>query len=146
MRDVDAISIAGIAYLIIVIAVTAIFFRPYLVWSALGGATALFNHSLMIRVNKNGFNTRKFMGMVFFRFVMYAIMCAFLYVNTIDQTLQVVIISYVFLFLGFSTIRAGVFLHLLPFIKHHTTSYKEEVEARQKRLEEEKQADVDTDR
>ncbi len=139
MRDVDAISIAGIAYTLILVAVAAIFYREYISWPVLGAATALFNHSIMIRITRNGFSTKKFMGVVAFRFLMYALMCTFLYFYIRGNELYVIITAYVFLFLGFSAIRAGIFLSYLPFIRHNTTSYKEEVEARQKKLEEEKQ-------
>ncbi len=145
MRDVDAISLAGIAYAIIVTIVAAIFFRPYVTWPILGAATALFNHSLMIRITSNGFSVKKYMIIVVFRFLMYGIICTFLYVLIRDEALSVVITSYVFLFLGFSTIRVGILLHLLPFIHRHTVSYKEEVAAKLKRLEEEKQTHVDQD-
>ncbi len=137
MRDVDAISISGIAYAIIVIAVTAIFFNDQLIWPVLGAATALFNHSMMIRITKNGFNKRKYMLHIGFRFVMYTIVIAFLYFDMRDLGVNALIKSYVFLLLGLITIKIGVFIHYLPFIKKHTVSYKEEVKARQKRLEEE---------
>lgn len=143
MRDVDAISIAGILYALVLIAVTAIFFRAQLTWPALGAATALFNHSIMINITKNGFNKKKYMFHIFFRFVMYAIITAFMYFDVKDAGTQDIILSGVFLLLGMITVKMGVFLHYLPFIRKHTTSYKEEVLARQKRLEEESKADVD---
>ncbi len=145
MRDVDAISISGIAYAIIVVIITAIFFNDQLIWPALGATTALFNHSMMIRITKNGFSKKKFMLHIGFRFVMYTIVIAFLYFDIKALGTNALIKSYIFLLLGLITIKMGVFIHYLPFIKHHTTSYKEEVAARQKRLEEERAQHVDRD-
>lgn len=143
MRDVDAISVAGLLYAILLVAVTAIFFTDQLAWPALGAATALFNHGMMIRLTKRGFSQLKFVLIVIFRLFMYGIMMAFVFFDLRDLDINELIKSYVFLLLGFSTIRMGVFLHYLPFIKKHTTSYKEEVEARMKKLEEDKLKDVE---
>lgn len=143
MRDVDAISVSGIAYAIVVILITVIFFNEQWAWPVLGAATALFNHSMMIRITKNGFNQRSFMLHVGFRFVMYTIVIAFLYFDVKAQGTHALIESYIFLLLGLITIKMGVFIHYLPFIKKHTTSYKQEVEERLKRKAEEALNNVD---
>lgn len=143
MRDVDAISISGIVYATLVVIVTAIFFNDQLIWPVLGAATALFNHSMMIKITKNGFNKKKYMLHIGLRFVMYTIVIAFLYFDVKEQGTNALVKSYIFLMLGFITVKMGVFIHYLPFIKKHTTSYKDEVEARMKRLEEEEHKDVE---
>lgn len=146
MRDVDAISICGIAYAAIVMIITAIFFKEQIAWPALGAATALFNHSMMIKITKNGFNKQSLTLHLGFRFVMYTIVIAFLYFDVKALGTNALIESYIFLLLGLITVKMGVFIHYLPFVKKHTTSYKQEVEERLKRQAEEALKDVDEDR
>ena len=119
MKDVSVINLIALGYSLCLALVSFIFFREYAVWAVLGSATALFNHSLTIRLTKQKFNPVKLAYHLVLRFVMYVIMIAFAYfdqrANGTDELTRV----FIFLLLGFSSIRIGILIYATPPFKAH---------------------------
>lgn len=118
MKEVYVISIIALIYSIVLAIVALIFFNDYVIWAILGSAVALFNHSLMIQVTKkNTFNAQRLVAHLVQRYVFYLIIIAYVYLQTRSLGRLHMIYSYVFLLLGIFSLKIGVFVYHLPFIK-----------------------------
>lgn len=117
MKEMYVISIIGFIYSVILALVTLIFFPDYLSWAILGSATALFNHSLTIRITKGKFNAQNYMAQILLRYVFYIIIIVIVWLDTKDLPGNTMIYSYIFLILGISSVKIGVFVYHLPWIK-----------------------------
>jgi hypothetical protein len=118
MREVHVISIIALIYSILLALVTFIFFDAYLLWAILGSAVAMFNHSLMIQVTKkNKFNAQRLVAHLVQRYVFYLIILFYVYLQTKDLGRLHMIYSYVFMLLGIFSIKIGVLVYHMPFIK-----------------------------
>lgn len=117
MKEVHAISIIGIIYALILSLVAYLFFRDYVIWAALGSAVSLFNHSHMINITKGKLKTERIVMHIIQRFVIYLIVIVFLFFDTQGEEMQFVINSYIFLLLGFISVKIGVYVYHTPLIK-----------------------------
>jgi hypothetical protein len=119
MKDVHVISIIGLIYAIILAVVTLIFFNQYdyPLWAVLGAAVALFNHSLMIQLNKQAFSTQRLVSHLVQRYVFYFIIILIVWLDTKELGTQILINSYIFLLLGIFSIKVGIFIYHTPLIK-----------------------------
>jgi len=117
MKDVYVISIIAFIYSVILALVTLIFFNDYLVWSILGSAVALFNHSLMIKVTKNTITSYKLVSHLIQRYVFYIVIIAIVFFDTKELGTEIMINSYIFLLLGIACIKFGAILYASPLIK-----------------------------
>ena len=117
MKEMYTISIIGLIYSVILALVTLIFFPDYLSWAILGSATALFNHSLAIRLTKGKFNAQNYMFQLLIRYVFYLIIIVIVWLDTKDLPGNTMIYSYIFLILGISSVKIGVIIYHLPWIK-----------------------------
>jgi hypothetical protein len=118
MREVHVISIIALIYSILLALVSFIFFDEYLLWAILGSAVAMFNHSLMIQVTKkNNFNAQRLVAHLVQRYVFYLIIIFYVYLQTKDLGRLHMIYSYIFMLLGIFSIKIGVFVYHMPFIK-----------------------------
>jgi len=126
MKEMYTISIIGLIYSVILALVTLIFFPDYLSWAVLGSATALFNHSLMIRFTKGKFNAQNYMFQLLIRYVFYLIIIVIVWLDTKDLPGNTMIYSYIFLILGISSVKIGVFVYHLPWIKKDKVEEGEE--------------------
>lgn len=118
MKEVHVISIIALIYSIVLALVALIFFNDFLLWAILGSAVALFNHSLMIQVTKkNNFNAQRLVAHLVQRYVFYLIIIAYVYLQTRELGRLHMIYSYVFMLLGIFSIKIGVFVYHMPFIK-----------------------------
>lgn len=117
MKEVHAISVIALIYSIIFALITWVFFPNYLTWAVLGSATALFNHSTMVRVMKGKFNTQKYVFHLFLRYVMYLLAAAFTWLRTKDISADVLMFSLLFLLIGFLSIKISIYIHQLTPIR-----------------------------
>ncbi len=117
MKDVSVINLIALGYSFLLALVSFIFFREYAIWAVLGSATALFNHSQTIRLTKLKFDPMKIAYHLVLRFVMYVIAIAYTYfdqrANGTDELIRV----YIFLLLGFLSIKIGIFIFATPLFK-----------------------------
>jgi len=120
MKDVHYISIIGLIYSIILAIVTLIFFNEYdyPLWAVLGSAVALFNHSLMIQLNKKEFSTQRLVSHLVQRYVFYFIVILIVWLDAKDFGTPILINSYIFLLLGIFSVKVGIFVYHMPFIKN----------------------------
>ncbi len=128
MREVHKISLIALGYSFILGVVSFIFFKDYAIWAVLGSLTALFNHSQIIRATKGKYTTRKLMIHLTTRYLMYAIIIAFAWFETKELGQDVMQKAFIFLLLGFVSIKAGVFVYATPLIKKTDEIKKEEVD------------------
>ncbi len=119
MKDVSVINLIALAYAVILALVSFIFFRTYAVWAVLGSATALFNHTQTIKLTKSKFDPKKIASHLVIRFVMYIVVIAFAYFDQRANETQELIRVYIFLLLGFFSIKVGIFIYATPFFKAH---------------------------
>lgn len=117
MKEVHAISISALIYSIILALVSLIFFKDYVTWAVLGSATALFNHSLMIRVTKGKYSAQKYVFHLFQRYIFYILIIVIVWLRTKDLGDNVMIYSFVFLLLGIFSLKVAIYVNLLPFVK-----------------------------
>ena len=117
MKEVHAISISSLIYSIILALVSLIFFKDYVTWAVLGSATALFNHSLMIRVTKGKYSAQKYVFHLFQRYIFYILIIVIVWLRTKDLGDNVMIYSFVFLLLGIFSLKVAIYVNLLPFVK-----------------------------
>jgi len=97
--------------------VTFIFFKEFLVFSVLGSAVSLFNHSQMIHATKFGLKTERVVLAIIQRYVMYLVIIVFVYFDTKGQVMSSVTTSYVFLLLGIFSTKIGIYIYHTPLIK-----------------------------
>lgn len=127
MKEVYVISIIGFIYSVILAFVTFLFFRDYTLWAILGSATALFNHSIMIQITtKSKFSTQRYVFHLMQRYVFYFILILFVYLETKDLPGNTMIYSYIFMLLGIFSIKFGILVYHMPFIKKPVEVTKEE--------------------
>ena len=119
MKDVSVINLIALGYAVLLALVSLIFFREYAVWAVLGSATVLFNHSQTIRLTKEKFNARKIGTHLVIRFVMYLVVIAFAYFDQQANGTSELIRVYIFLLLGFFSVKVGIFIYATPFFKSH---------------------------
>ena len=119
MKEMHVISIIGLIYSIILALVTLIFFPDYVSWAILGSATALFNHSLMLQVTKGKFSAQRYVFHLFLRYVLYIIVIVIVWLETKDIPGNHMIYSFIFLLLGISSLKLGVFIYHLPWLKKY---------------------------
>lgn len=128
MKDVSVINLIALGYAVVLALVTLIFFRTYVIWAVLGSATALFNHTQAIGLTRQKFDAKKYISQLALRFVMYIIVIGFAYfdqkANGTDELIRV----YIFLLLGFVSIKVGIFMYMTPFFKKHRLKNDEIVE------------------
>jgi hypothetical protein len=117
MKEVHAISFTALIYSIILALVSLIFFKDYVTWTVLGSATALFNHSLMIRVTKGKYSAQKYVFHLFQRYVFYVLIMAVVWLRTKDLGDNVMMYSFIFLLLGIFCLKVAIYVNLLPFVK-----------------------------
>ena len=115
MKDVHKIAFYAIGYGIILSLAILIFYEEYVLWSLLGTLTALFNHSQMIQVSKSA-DVLKISTHLITRFVMYVIMMVIVYFQLRDNQTEL-IKGLIILLLGFSSIKIGTLMYMLPFNK-----------------------------
>ena len=119
MKDVSVINLIALAYSLLLALITFIFFREYAVWAVLGSATALFNHTQTIRLTKEKFDPKKIATHLVIRFLMYIVVIAFTYFDQRANGTNELIRVYIFLLLGFFSIKIGIFIYATPFFKAH---------------------------
>lgn len=123
MKEVHVISIIGIIYAVILSLVTFLFFRDYLLYSVLGAAVSLFNHSQMIQVTKREFKTERIVLHIVQRYIFFLVIIVFVYFDTKEFGQTFMTNSYIFLLLGIISVKIGVYVYHMPFIKKN----KEEI-------------------
>lgn len=118
MKEMHAISLVALIYSVILALVALIFFNDYTVWAILGSATALFNHSLMIRVLKGKYSAQKHIFHLFQRYTFYFIIIIYTWLTTKDAGENVMMYSMIFLILGISMLKIAIYtLHIPPIRK-----------------------------
>ena len=129
MKDVYVISIIALIYAIIVSLIAFIFFNQYdyPLWTVLGSAVALFNHSLMIQLTKK-MTTQRLITHLIQRYVFYAVIIAYVYLQTRDLGTEVMIKSFIFLLLGIFSIKVGILIYHTPLIKKPAVQREEDHE------------------
>lgn len=119
MKELSVINLIGLGYSVLLAIVTVIFFRDYWIWSVLGSAVALFNHSRSIALSKRKINYANVMSHIGLRYVMYLIVIAFAYFDQKDNGTTILINTYIFLLLGFVSIQIGIFIYHSPLFRKH---------------------------
>lgn len=127
MREVHKISLIALGYAVVLSLVTYIFFKENVVWAMLGSLTAMFNHSQIIRVTKGRYTTQKLIAHLMTRYLMYVIIIAFVWFDTKGYDESVMKTAFIFLLLGFVSIKVGVLIYATPLIKK-TDESKEIIE------------------
>lgn len=117
MKKMYKISIIAFIYSVILALVSYIFFKQYFLWAVLGSAVALFNNSLSIQILKRKVSAANVTTNIVTRFLMYLIVLAVVYFNTKEQGTNEMIYSYIFLLLGIFSLKIGIFIYHMPFIK-----------------------------
>ncbi len=120
MKELHVISLIGLIYSIILGLVTFIFFREYLLFSVLGSAVSLFNHSQMIHATKHGLKTERVVIAIIQRYIMYLVIIVFVYFQTKGQVMSSITTSYVFLLLGIFATKIGIYIYHTPLIKKNS--------------------------
>lgn len=117
MKKMYTISIIAFVYAVILSLVTFIFFREYVLWAVLGSVVALFNNSLSIQTLKGKISAQKIVTNLVLRFILYTIILAVVFFDTKDSGTETMIYSYIFLLLGIFSLKIGIFVYHMPFIK-----------------------------
>lgn len=119
MKDVHIISLIALIYAVILALVAFIFYRDYAIWAILGSATALFNHSQMIKVSNNKYTAATLGVHLSTRFLLYIIIIAFTYFNLGGANADTSILTnaYIFLLLGVFAVKVGAIIYTSPLIK-----------------------------
>lgn len=119
MKDVHIISLIALIYAVILALVAFIFYREYAIWAILGSATALFNHSQMIKVSNNKYTAATLGVHLSTRFLLYIIIIAFAYFNLggANADTSVLTNAYIFLLLGVFAVKVGAIIYTSPLIK-----------------------------
>ncbi|TNF08216.1 MAG: hypothetical protein EP317_03520 [Bacillota bacterium] len=129
MKDVHVISLIAFIYAIIVSLIAFIFFNQYdyPLWTVLGSAVALFNHSLMIQLTKK-MTTQRLVTHLIQRYVFYALIIVYVYLQTKDLGTTIMINSFIFLLIGIFSIKVGILIYHTPIIKKPVVHKEEEHE------------------
>ncbi|MDX9691997.1 MAG: hypothetical protein RBT45_06015 [Acholeplasmataceae bacterium] len=129
MKDVYVISLVALIYAIIVSLIAFIFFNQYdyPLWTVLGSAVALFNHSLMIQVTKK-MTTQRLVTHLIQRYVFYTVIIAYVYLQTRNLGTEVMIKSFIFLLVGIFSIKFGILIYHTPIIRKPAVHKEEEHE------------------
>lgn len=127
MKEIHKISFIAIGYAIILGIVSFIFYPDYAIWAVLGSLTALFNHSQIIRATKGKYTTQKIIMHLATRYVMYVIIIAFVFFDTKEYGQNVMQTAFIFLLLGFISVKIGAIIYSTPLIKK-TDEMKGEIE------------------
>lgn len=119
MKDVHVISLVALIYAILLALFAFIFYREYAIWAILGSATALFNHSQMIRVSNSKYTAATLGVHLSTRFLLYIIIIAFTYFNLggPNADSSVLTNAYIFLLLGVFAVKVGAIIYTSPLIK-----------------------------
>lgn len=117
MKKMYKVSVIAFIYSVILAIVSYIFFKPYFLWAVLGSAVALFNNSLSIQIMKRKVSAASVTTNIITRFIMYIIVLAVVYFNTKNEADNTMIYSYIFLLLGIFSLKIGIFIYHMPFIK-----------------------------
>lgn len=114
MKNIIVINYLAILYSIVIVSLTYIFFRDFASWTVLGVATALFNHSLMVRFTKNKVTKDLMFLLIAFKYLIYLIMLGFMFFLLREDT-QELSYGYIFFLLGAINVKIGIFIFHLPF-------------------------------
>ena len=113
MKNIVVISNLAILYSIIVTVLAFIFFETYAIWTLLGAATAMFNHSMLVRFSKNKMTKDFSYLLIGFRLLIYLVVLGYMFFELRDDT-QLLMWSYIFFLIGAFNIKMGIIIFHLP--------------------------------
>ncbi|TVP86723.1 MAG: hypothetical protein EA375_00810 [Acholeplasmataceae bacterium] len=125
MKDAHKIGLIAIGYAVILTLATLIFYPDYMAWAVLGAATALFNHSQMIHITKGKYSTERLLLHLFQRYILYIIIIAVAWFSTREQETIIMTQTFVFLLLGFISVKVGAIIFATPLFKKNETPEEE---------------------
>ena len=126
MKDEHKIAFVAIGYGIVLSVVTYIFYPDFVTWALLGALTALFNHSQMLQITKgNHVKINQLTTHLVTRFLLYVIMIVIAFFQ-LRESQDALITAYIFLLLGFSSIKISTWIYALPIFKKTSTENKDE--------------------
>jgi hypothetical protein len=114
MKNIVVISYLAFLYSAIVTIIALIFFEEYAVWTLLGAATAMFNHSLLVKFSKNKMTKELSYLLIAFKLIIYLIVLGFMFFDMRDNN-QLLMWSYIFFLIGAFNIKVGIIIYHLPF-------------------------------
>jgi hypothetical protein len=126
VKDEHKIAFVAIGYGIVLSVVTYIFYPDFVTWALLGALTALFNHSQMLQITKgNHVKINQLTTHLVTRFLLYVIMIVIAFFQ-LRESQDALITAYIFLLLGFSSIKISTWIYALPIFKKTSTENKDE--------------------
>lgn len=123
MKNIVVISYLAFIYSAIVTLIAFIFFEDYAIWTLLGAATAMFNHSLLVKFSKNKMTKEISYLLIAFKLMIYLIVLGFMFFDMRDNN-QMLMKSYIFFLVGALNVKMGIIIFHLPikaFVKMRTS-------------------------